>query len=251
MDYVVRPRRTVLEVLADFPNAGSRVPPAYLFDLIPPIRPRPFSIANSPRVHPGEIHVLAAIVHFRTKLQKPRKGLCTAFLARLDAKGRPTVPLLVRKGSLRMPASGSPIVMVGPGTGCAPFRGLIQDRCFRGIPGNLLFFGARNEAGDFFFKDEWKEPIQKGLLDLVTAFSRDQAHKIYVQHRIVEERKKVVEMVANGGTVYIAGNAKDAVPDVRSALGSILEELAGADEDGEAVLKSLERSRRLQIEAWS
>ncbi|CAN8000134.1 unnamed protein product [Ixodes hexagonus] len=178
VDYVIRPRRTVLEVFSDFHQTTSKVPLAYLFDLIPPIRPRSFSIANSPLVHPGEIHILAAIVNFRTKLKKPRRGLCTTYLARLQSNDHPKVAIAVKKGSLRMPANGAPIVMVGPGTGCAPFRAMIQDRCCRSVGGNLMFFGGRSVKGDFFFEEEWGGLEARGLLELVTAFSRDQDHKM-------------------------------------------------------------------------
>ncbi|XP_064465574.1 NADPH-dependent diflavin oxidoreductase 1-like [Ornithodoros turicata] len=249
VDYVIRPRRTVLEVFADFPHTTSRVPWNYLFDLIPPIRPRPFSIANSLRSHPDEIHILVAIVEFETKLLKPRRGLCSTFLARLQENTQ--VPLWVRRGSLRLAPDNAPVLMVGPGTGCAPFRGIIQDRCIRNIPENILFYGSRNKAGDFFFQEEWNKLVERGQLDLVTAFSRDQDHKIYVQHRISQEKEKVLSSVAKGGTVYIAGNAKDMVPAVRLTLKAILQDLAGPDEDGETVLKRLERLHRLQIEAWS
>lgn len=251
VEYVIRPRRTVLEVLADFPHTTANVPLAYLFDLIPPIRPRSFSIANSLLCHPGQIHILAAIVNFCTKLKRPRRGLCTTFLASLDPCARPSVIIGVKKGSLRMPPDSAPAVMVGPGTGCAPFRGMIQDRTFRGIGENLLFFGSRNLKGDFFFEKEWTQLVEKGLLDLVTAFSRDQEHKIYVQHRIAEHKDKVRKLLLGGGVVYIAGNAKDMVPSVRDALKAVVNSDSLTDGDAEEVLKDLEKSRRLQIEAWS
>lgn len=251
VDYVIRPRRTVLEVFADFPHTTANVPLAYLFDLIPPIRPRSFSIANSLLCHPGQIHILAAIVNFRTKLKKPRRGLCTTFLASLDPCSRPSVIIGTKKGSLRMPPDGAPAIMVGPGTGCAPFHGMIQDRAHRGIGENLLFFGSRNEKGDFFFRKEWTQLIEEGLLDLVTAFSRDQEHKIYVQHRIAEHKDKVIKLLRNGGVVYIAGNAKDMVPSVRDAIKAALKSDFHHDRDAEELLKDLEKSRRLQIEAWS
>lgn len=258
IDYVIRPRRTVLEVFTDFHQTTSKVPLAYLFDLIPPIRPRSFSIANSPLAHPGEIHILVAIVNFRTKLKKPRRGLCTTYLAGLKVPelymvaDLPKVSIAVKKGSLRMPANGAPMIMVGPGTGCAPFRAMIQDRCWREVDGNLLFFGGRSMKGDFFFEEEWSGLVARGLLELVTAFSRDQDHKIYVQHRIAEHKDRVLKLLSEGGVIYIAGNAKDMVPDVRSTFRALLKEAGSLTEDAaEELLKNFERSRRLQIEAWS
>lgn len=251
VDYAIRPRRTVLEVFADFPHTTANVPLAYLFDLIPPIRPRSFSIANSLLCHPGQIHILAAIVNFRTKLKRPRRGLCTTFLASLDPCSRPTLKIATKKGSLRMPPDGAPAIMVGPGTGCAPFRGMIQDRTHRGIGQNLLFFGSRNARGDFFFEREWTQLMEKGMLDLVTAFSRDQEHKIYVQHRIAELEDKVRKLLHSGGVVYIAGNAKDMVPSVRDAFKAVVKSDSLSDGNAEELLKDLEKSGRLQIEAWS
>ncbi|XP_075532671.1 NADPH-dependent diflavin oxidoreductase 1-like [Dermacentor variabilis] len=251
VDYAIRPRRTVLEVFADFPHTTANVPLAYLFDLIPPIRPRSFSIANSLLCHPGQIHILAAIVNFCTKLKKPRRGLCTRFLASLDPSKGTRVAITTKKGSLRMPPDGVPAIMVGPGTGCAPFSGMIQDRAQRGIARNLLFFGARNAKGDFFFEKEWTKLVTMGLLDLVTAFSRDQDHKIYVQHRIKEHEGKIWKLLCDGGVVYIAGNAKDMVPSVRDALKTVVKCGSLTEENAEELLKNLEKSKRLQIEAWS
>lgn len=150
-----------------------------------------------------------------------------------------------------MPPDNAPAIMVGPGTGCAPFRGMIQDRAHRGIGENLLFFGSRNAKGDFFFRKEWNQLVEGGLLDLVTAFSRDQEHKVYVQHRIAERKDKVMKLLRNGGVVYIAGNAKDMVPSVRDAIRAVLKSDFHSDRDAEELLKDLEKSRRLQIEAWS
>ncbi|XP_077492662.1 NADPH-dependent diflavin oxidoreductase 1-like isoform X2 [Amblyomma americanum] len=252
VEYAIRPRRTVLEVFTDFPHTTANVPLAYLFDLIPPIRPRYFSIANSLRCHPGQIHILAAIVNFRTKLKKPRRGLCTRFLANLEPTRQPSVTVTTRKGSLGMPPDDVPAIMVGPGTGCAPFCGIIQDRAQRGINRNLLFFGCRSAKNDFFFEKEWTQLGANGLLDLVTAFSRDQDHKIYVQHQIAEHEDKVWQLLCDGGVLYIAGNAKDMVPSVRDAFKAVVKKSGSlTDESAEELLKNLEKSRRLQIEAWS
>ncbi|XP_077544104.1 NADPH-dependent diflavin oxidoreductase 1 [Haemaphysalis longicornis] len=252
VDYAIRPRRTVLEVFADFQETTVNVPLAYLFDLIPPIRPRSFSIANSLLSYPGQIHILAAIVNFHTTLKKPRRGLCTTYLANLDPSGHPAVAFSVKKGSLRMPPDNVPVIMVGPGTGCAPFRAMIQDRTMRGIGQNYLFFGSRSAKADFFFENEWTYLEALGLLELVTAFSRDQDHKIYVQHRIAEHKDKIWKLINNDGVMYIAGNAKDMVPSVRAAFKSVLVDPGSlSDPIADELITSLEKCKRLQIEAWS
>ncbi|XP_049522572.1 NADPH-dependent diflavin oxidoreductase 1 isoform X2 [Dermacentor silvarum] len=203
-------------------------------------------------------NLLSAQVAIRECAQKyfdltyiPKRGLCTRFLASLDPSKGTRVAITTKKGSLRMPPDGVPAIMVGPGTGCAPFCSMIQDRAQRGIARNLLFFGARNAKGDFFFEKEWTKLVAMGLLDLVTAFSRDQGHKIYVQHRIKEHEGKIWKLLCNGGVVYIAGNAKDMVPSVRDALKAVVKSGSLTDENAEELLKNLEKSKRLQIEAWS
>jgi len=121
-DYCNRPRRSGLEVLWDFRHTTPHIPGEYLFDLFPVIRARSFSIASSAKVLPGRIQILVAVVKYHSKLKRPRLGLCSNFLASLDAEERPLVPIWVRQGALTFPITGAPIIMVGPGTGVAPFR---------------------------------------------------------------------------------------------------------------------------------
>ncbi|XP_047625007.1 NADPH-dependent diflavin oxidoreductase 1 isoform X4 [Phacochoerus africanus] len=148
-EYCTRPRRTILEVLCDFPHTASAVPPAYLFDLIPPIRPRAFSIASSLLAHPERLQILVAVVQYRTRLKEPRRGLCSSWLASLDpGQGPVQVPLWVRSGGLKFPETrDTPVILVGPGTGVAPFRAAIQERVARGqIAGPGLLLGGRVEG---------------------------------------------------------------------------------------------------------
>ncbi|XP_053418272.1 NADPH-dependent diflavin oxidoreductase 1 isoform X3 [Nycticebus coucang] len=199
-EYCSRPRRTILEVLCDFPHTAGAIPPDYLLDLIPPIRPRAFSIASS-------LLILMAVVRYQTRLKEPRHGLCSSWLASLDpgqgdpaprgctaqgscphnhnlssffmpcspAIGPVQVPLWVRPGGLAFPETpDTPIIMVGPGTGVAPFRAAIQERVAQGRTGNILFFGCRWQAQDFYWEEEWRGLERKGFLTLVTAFSREQ-----------------------------------------------------------------------------
>lgn len=128
--YCYRQKRTTSEVLQDFPSACANIPFKYLFDLIPPIQPRAFSIASSLKAHPDEVQLLVAVVNYKTKLIKPRQGLCSTWLASLDPLNKDCrVPVWVKKGTISFPkALDAPIVMVGPGTGCAPFRSLIEER---------------------------------------------------------------------------------------------------------------------------
>ncbi|NXL67286.1 NDOR1 oxidoreductase, partial [Chordeiles acutipennis] len=206
--YCNRPRRTTLEALWDFPHTTCAIPPEYLLDLIPRIRPRAFSIASSMLAHPDRIQILMAVVRYKTRLSKPRRGLCSTWLASLNPeKGDVQVPLWVKKGGLKFPADpDTPVIMIGPGTGVAPFRAAIQERVAQGWRGNCLFFGCRQKTKDFYCQAEWEELVTKGFLTLFTAFSRDQEEKVYVQHRIQENRRLVWELLSSRSAhVYLAG----------------------------------------------
>ncbi|KAM4663145.1 NADPH-dependent diflavin oxidoreductase 1 isoform 2-T2 [Discoglossus pictus] len=249
--YCNRPRRTTLEVLTDFPHTTCRIPADYLLDLIPRIRPRAFSIASSLRAHPDRLQILMAVVQYRTKLREVRRGLCSTWLASLNPQEGERVPLWVKKGSMRFPSDpDTPCVMVGPGTGVAPFRAAIQEQAAQG---SCLFFGCRGESKDFYFQEEWAELVRRGLLTLITAFSRDQDDKVYVQHRIKEHGRLLWDLMRNKeGYFYIAGNAKSMPAEVTDALKSVFQTEGGASPtDAEQFLAMLEKAQRFQQETWS
>uniref|UniRef100_A0A4W3JVZ4 NADPH-dependent diflavin oxidoreductase 1 n=1 Tax=Callorhinchus milii TaxID=7868 RepID=A0A4W3JVZ4_CALMI len=257
--YCNRPRRTTLEVLFDFPHTTAIIPHDYLLDLIPEMRPRAFSIASSQQAHPDQLHILMAVVQYKTMLKKPRNGLCSNWLASLDPQqGEVRVPLWTKKGGLRFPTDAkTPAIMVGPGTGVAPFRAAIQERVAEGKQDNCLFFGSRGKSKDFFCQAEWEELTQKGCLTLFTAFSRDQAiqsiNKIYVQHRIKENGPLLWDLLHNKcAFFYIAGNAKMMPTQVMDSLKSIFQSEGGlAVTEAEQLLRDLERAGRFQTETWS
>ncbi|XP_005055399.1 PREDICTED: NADPH-dependent diflavin oxidoreductase 1 [Ficedula albicollis] len=253
--YCNRPRRTTLEALWDFPHTTCAIPADYLLDLIPRIRPRAFSIASSMLALPGRMQILVAVVRYKTRLSKPRRGLCSTWLASLNPEqGDVRVPLWVKKGGMKFPADpATPVIMIGPGTGVAPFRAAIQERVALGHTGNCLFFGCRHKSKDFYCQTEWEELVTKGLLTLFTAFSRDQEEKVYVQHRIQENGRLVWELLSSGNAhVYLAGNAKEMPAAVAKALQSVLQLEGGlSPSEAEEHLTALERSQRFQSETWS
>ncbi|XP_021506781.1 NADPH-dependent diflavin oxidoreductase 1 isoform X1 [Meriones unguiculatus] len=255
-EYCNRPRRTILEVLCDFPNTAGAIPPDYLLDLIPRIRPRAFSIASSLLAHPRRLQILVAVVEYKTRLKDPRRGLCSSWLASLDPgqAGPVRVPLWVRPGSLVFPKTlDTPIIMVGPGTGVAPFRAAIQERVAHGQTGNFLFFGCRQRDQDFYWQTEWQELEKKGCLTLVTAFSREQEQKVHVQHRLRELGPLVWELLdLRGAYFYLAGNAKCMPTDVAEALISIFQEEGKlSNADAAAYLARLQHTLRFQTETWA
>ncbi|XP_029468216.1 NADPH-dependent diflavin oxidoreductase 1 isoform X2 [Rhinatrema bivittatum] len=253
--YCNRPRRTTLEVLFDFPHTSRYIPPEYLIELIPRIRPRSFSIASSLLVHPNRIQILLAVVQYKTRLSLLRHGLCSSWLASLcPADDDILVPLWVKKGGLVFPADmDTPVVMVGPGTGVAPFRAAIQERTAQKRKDNYLFFGCRQRLKDYYCESEWAELVREGFLTLFTAFSRDQVDKVYVQHRILENGHLVWDLISNRGAwVYLAGNAKLIPEAVTDALKSIFQSEGGmSTSEAEEYLTMLEQSHRFQCETWS
>ncbi|CAG5115516.1 unnamed protein product [Candidula unifasciata] len=253
--YCNRVKRTILEVLEDFSKTTARVPFEYFFDLIPALQPRAFSIASSPKAHPNELHILMAVVNYRTKLHRPRRGVCSTWLSSLSPDENVlSVPIWVKKGTIQFPNDlAIPLIMVGPGTGLAPFRSVIHDRCTGSHGGLVLFFGCRSQFKDFFCADEFRSLIEAGHLQMFTAFSRDQDEKIYVQHRLRENGSLVWKMIhEERASFFIAGNAKNMPDDVKEAVCDVISKYGSMSaENAMMYIQNLEKGRRFQVEAWS
>lgn len=254
-EYCNRPKRNIIEVLSDFPNTTPHIKIEYLFDLIPALNPRPFSIASSPSLFPGQLHLVVAVVRYHTRLKQPRLGLCSNWLANLVVDTRPQVPVYLRKGSFRLGPDSAPYIMVGPGTGVAPFRAFIQERVNRKVKDNFLFFGCRYSKYDFYLHEEWKQYEERGLLRTFVAFSRDGPQKVYVQNKILEEKQLIYHMLMrNNAYVYISGSANQMPQQVRLAICDAIKdhsEQSLNDHQIEAIVKGLEAKGRLQYECWS
>eukprot|EP00124_Ichthyophonus_hoferi_P000294 Ihof_evm20s10 gene=Ihof_evmTU20s10 len=221
-DYCYRMRRTMLEVLADFPSCRGNVPLEYLLDLFPIIQARPYSIACSSKAHMGEVHISVAVVQYKTLMSTPRTGLCTAWLAGLQAGAR--LDVWVTPGTIKMPLDSSvPMIMIGPGTGVAPFRNFIQERVSQDLAAGMLVFGNRNQSKDYLYGPEWVSYSSRDLLSVVTAFSRDQAQKVYVQHRIKDNGKAMWLLLdQQGAYIYVCGKSKDMPNAVKEALQEVV-----------------------------
>ena len=208
------------------------------------IQPRLYSIASSPRAHAGEVHLTVAAVRFGTA---PRKGVCSGFLA--DRAGAGGVPVFVQSAShFRLPADpAAPVIMIGPGTGIAPFRAFLHERRVMGANGrNWLFFGERHRATDFYYKDELTAMRRDGFLtQLSLAFSRDQAEKIYVQQRMLEQGAALWSWLQDGASIYVCGDAASMAKDVEAALLVVMERHGGfSRETAQDYLRSLTREKR-------
>ena len=234
----------LLDLLDAFPSA--RPPLSELIAALDPLQPRLYSIASSPKKAAGEIHLAVGVVRYRLRARE-RGGVASTFLSdRLGPGG--TVSAYVNPGdSFRLPAPDRPVVMIGPGTGIAPFRAFLEERQATGARGrNWLFFGNPRRASDFLFEDELTAYCRDRLLErLDTAFSRDQPHKIYVQHRMLEHAVELWAWLEAGAYLYVCGDAERMARDVDRSLVYIIGKEGGMDmADAKAYLAGLAREGR-------
>ena len=207
----------LLDLLETFPSA--RPPLADLVASLPGLRPRLYSIASSPRATPGQVHLCVAVVR-DTRRGRVRHGVGSAFLADRAADAGP-VPAYIQSSHFRLPADpATPVIMVGPGTGIAPFRAFLAERAARGVRGRAwLLFGERNRATDFLYQPELTGWLRDGTLSrLDTAFSRDQGAKVYVQDRMRESAEDLWRWFQDGACFYVCGDATRMARDVDAAL---------------------------------
>ena len=217
-DYIYT--RDYVDILKEFDEAHFESAEAFLAQLTP-IVPRLYSIASSLQAHPGEVHICISVVRYETHGRK-KKGLASGFFADHTDLFVKNVPIYIQESrTFRLPKDNSTdIIMVGPGTGIAPFRAFLEQRTLEGATGrNWLIFGEQHRATDFLYGDEFLDYQKKGKLHrLGLAFSRDQAHKIYVQHRLMENAKELWAWLQNGAYFYVCGDAKRMAKDVHQAL---------------------------------
>jgi sulfite reductase (NADPH) flavoprotein alpha-component len=190
------------------------------------LQPRLYSISSSPKAHAGQVHLTVGAVRYE-EAGRVRKGVCSTFLADRVVPGESRVGVFVHSNkAFRPPASGdTPMIMVGPGTGIAPFRAFLHERQAMGARGrNWLFFGDQRAQTDFLYRDELAQLTRDGLLTrLDTAFSRDQSEKIYVQHRMLEHAAELFAWLEAGAHFYVCGDATRMAKDVDAALHSVVQ----------------------------
>uniref|UniRef100_A0A1D1ZFR5 NADPH-dependent diflavin oxidoreductase 1 n=1 Tax=Anthurium amnicola TaxID=1678845 RepID=A0A1D1ZFR5_9ARAE len=271
--YNQKERRTVLEVLEDFPSV--QMPFEWLVQLVPPLRTRAFSISSSHLAHPNQVHLTVNIVSWTTPFKRKRHGLCSTWFSGLDPQKGVPIPAWIHEGSLPPPEPTRPLILVGPGTGCAPFRGFVEERSVqsssKATAPVLFFFGCRNEGNDFLYNEFWHSHAQNhGVLSaendggFFVAFSRDQSQKVYVQHKMKEERTRVWRLLSGGADVYVAGSSTKMPTDVTSMLEEIVSEETGVSRESAARWIGKKRDIGLEragnredkegalfIEAWS
>lgn len=235
--------RQLVDVLHQFPvkmTAGE------LLSILKRMQPRLYSIASSPKAHPGEVHLTVSAVRYEHE-QRLRKGVSSTFLA--ERADTITIPVFVQQSAhFRPPHQGNtPMIMVGPGTGIAPFRGFLHERRARGDKGrNWLFFGDQYSATDFYYREELEEMQKEGLLThLDLAFSRDQAEKIYVQDRMREKGEELWSWLEAGAHFYVCGDASKMAKDVDATLKSIVAKHGGlSEEKAQEYINRLSKEKR-------
>jgi NADPH-dependent sulfite reductase flavoprotein alpha-component len=230
--------RQLVDVLRAFPQ---QLPLANWLDLLKPLQPRLYSISSSPLAHPGQVHLTVSTVRYGE-----RKGVCSAFLAdRAQAVKVAIFPQVSKH--FRLPEDDSvPVIMVGPGTGIAPFRAFLEEREMRGAKGgNWLFFGEQYAATDFYYREQLQAWEAAGHLRLHTAFSRDQAQKVYVQQRMLEQGAQLWQWLEAGGYFYVCGDAQRMAKDVDAALRTVVAEHGGMDAaQAAAYVEGLSKAKR-------
>ncbi len=216
------------------------------------LSPRSYSIASSLAANPDEVHLTVAAVHYDAFGTEHWGAASTHLIDRLSVGD--IVSVFVEKNSrFRLPAANVPLIMIGPGTGVAPFRAFVEERAEQGAKGdNWLFFGDRNFDSDFLYQLEWQRHLKQGhLRRLDTAFSRDQRSKIYVQDRIRENGAELYRWLENGAAVYVCGDAKHMAGDVNDALIAVLAKHGGLDTEAAAQkLKALRAAGRYQRDVY-
>ncbi|MDB6077408.1 MAG: cysJ 2 [Akkermansiaceae bacterium] len=234
--------------LTALPAAGTKA-----VTLVEPLRrlqPRLYSISSSPKAHPGEVHLTVSVVRYELE-QRQRKGVCSTFLADHEMRAGEdfAVPVFVHHSPhFRLPSDLSkPVIMVGPGTGIAPFRSFLEERRATNASGrNWLFFGDQKSATDFLYEDELSSMFSDGhLTRLALAFSRDQQEKIYVQDRMLEHAAELWQWFEDGAHFYVCGDASRMAKDVDAALHQIASQAGGlADAAASAWVAGLKKQKR-------
>ena len=243
--------RDFIDLLNDFPP--EELEPEDLYQILRKLPPREYSISSSYQSLPDEVHITVGAVRYNTH-GRDRSGVCSVQFAERIQPGD-TVPIyLKRNPNFKFPKDGdTPVIMIGPGTGIAPFRAHMQEREEYGYKGNTwLFFGDQHFTTDFLYQTEWQEWLKDGVLEKMNvAFSRDTDQKVYVQHRIAEHSKEFNEWLEKGASIYICGNEKNMAKDVHQAIRNVLvKEQNLTEEDAESYLKQMKKDKRYQRDVY-
>ena len=250
-------RKSVFDLLEEFP--ACELPFAVFLEIVPWMSPRYYSISSSPKTDSRRCSITVAVVEGPARSEKGTyRGVCSSYLAR--SRVGDVIQAVVKKPSaeFRLPQNSErPIVMIGPGTGLAPFRGFIQERRALKASGDklgsaMLFFGCRRSDEDFIYADELRDADAEGIIDLHTAFSREGNERVYVQDLIRKNGAAVWKMIEAGAVIYVCGDGAGMEPDVKRALQKLYaEENDLSFEESEMWMDGLAKDGRYVLDVWA
>lgn len=237
-----------LEILKSL-NLGAKKP-LELISVLSPQMPRYYSIASSPLKNPRQIDLLVTLNWFEVN-GETKFGVASSFLCHEALIGTKIHGFVHSAEHFRIPENETPIIMIGPGTGIAPFRAFIQDRVHYHHKRNWLFFGERSRKSDFYFEDELINLSENGKLKLSLAFSRDQDHKVYVQDVMKEQKEQLYRWIQDGAYIYVCGDAKNMAKDVEQTLIEILVEYQSMDpKEALLCLRQWRKQKRYNLDVY-
>jgi cytochrome P450/NADPH-cytochrome P450 reductase len=250
-------RKSVLDLLEEHP--ACELPFNEFLEMLPAMAPRYYSISSSPRAAKDRCSITVAVVEGDARSGNGKyEGVCSSFLSRIGEGGTVHAGIRETKAGFRLPDDPQkPVIMVGPGTGLAPFRGFLQERAALKAAGAtlgpaLLFFGCRHPDQDFIYAGELQDFAAQGLTELHVAFSRRDGKKTYVQDLLREQAGKIWELLAKGATIYVCGDGSRMEPDVKRELVRIYREQTDADPAAaEAWIEQLSKQDRYVLDVWA
>jgi cytochrome P450/NADPH-cytochrome P450 reductase len=257
-DEVMARRKSLIDLLEEFP--ACQVPFNIYLELLSPLRPRYYSISSSSLQHERSCSITVAVVDAPARSGRGAfQGVCSSYLLRQPEGSVIYAFVKDTKSAFRLPEDpGTPIVMIGPGTGLAPFRGFLQERAALKAQGkpvgpSLLFFGCRHPQQDFIYADELRAFAERGVTRLSSCFSRMPGEKkAYVQDQVLERKDEVWQMIQDGAVVYVCGDASRMAPDVRRAFAAIYRDKTGADEPAaDRWLDDMTGRNRYLVDVWA
>jgi sulfite reductase (NADPH) flavoprotein alpha-component len=243
--------RDLLDLVQDYSLRG--IPAESFVAILRKQPPRLYSIASSSKAFPDEVHITVRSVRYES-LGRERYGVCSVQLAERVQLGDKLPVFIQNNSNFKLPESAeTPVIMIGPGTGVAPFRAFLGDRQETGATGkSWLFYGDQHFATDFLYQVEWQRWLKEGVLTRMdVAFSRDTDKKVYVQHRMLEKSKEFYKWLQEGAHVYVCGDEKKMAHDVHSTLLAILEQEGGLSSDEAAeYLSRMQQQKRYQRDVY-
>jgi len=242
--------KDIVDLFQDYPAA---ITSKDLILLLRTLQPRYYSISSSPKAYPGELHLTVGVVNYNHS-GREKRGTCSTFLSEIAVEGGQVPVFIESNPGFRLPEDDeTPMIMVGAGTGIAPYRAFLQHRELAGKQGkSWLFFGNRNFETEFLYQSEWQHFLKSGTLtNLDVAFSRDGEKKVYVQDRLFEKAKEVYQWLEEGSHFYICGDMKNMARNVHDTLITIIEnEGVMSKEKAQEYIGNMEKEKRLQLDVY-